>query len=242
MYFYILEAPPTRAVRQTYQKIRDLLTQMSIAGEIVAASPARTPTELAEMGMAEGYSTIVAVGGDHHISEVASAVVGRAVLGVIPINASPLVTDIIGLSGVQEAAMALKQRRLSSQSTVLIEPDTFIFLDTVIETNKLAKISMILDNRVRTHAYFNRLTINRSLEMTLESAHVTEARKVLGLFSVGGDTIKSKSFFHAKTARIITDPLMDVMVAGKTIAKTPIQLRVIPDSLKVITKRGTILE
>lgn len=242
MYYYILETPPTRAVRQTYQKIRDLLTQLSIAGEMVASSPARTPTELAEMGMAKGYSTIVAVGGDYHINEVATAVVGRAALGVIPINASNLVTDIIGLSGIHEAAIALKQRRLSSQSTVLIEPETIIFLDTVIETPKLAKISMILDNRVRTHAYFNKLTINRFLELRLESAHLTEAKKILGIFNTGGRVIHSESHFHAKSARVLVDPPLEATVAGEPIAKTPIQLRLLPDSLKIITKRGTILE
>ena len=242
MYYYILEAPPTRAARQTYQKLRDLLTQLSIAGEMVVASPARNPAELADMGIEKGYSTIVAVGGDFHVNEVATAILGRAVLGVIPIGASQLVTDIIGLTGIKEAALALKQRRLSSQSTVLVEPDTIIFLDSVIRAPRIAKVSMILDNRVRAHAYFNKITINRFLEIRLESEHITEKRKVLGLFSVGGETIHSESLFHAKSARILIDPPMMATIAGEDVAKTPIQLRLLPDSLKVITKRGTILE
>ncbi len=242
MYYYVLEAPSSRATRQLYQKLRDLLTQLSIAGEMVAASPARSAYELSEMGMEKGYSTIVAVGGDHHVNEIATAVLGRAVLGVIPVGASNLVTDIIGYTDMREAANALKQRRLSTQSTVLIEPSTIIFLDTVISTSKLAKISMILDNKVRTHAYFNQLTINRFLQMKLDSFHTTEVKKVFGIFNTGGNVIHSESHFHAKVARIITDPILPVNVSGVAIAESPMQLRLIPDSLKIITKRGTLLE
>jgi len=242
MYYYILEAPSARSVRQNYQKLRDILTQLGIAGEVVSASPARTSTELAEMGIGKGYSTIVAVGGDHHVNEVATAVIGRAVLGIIPVNASPLVTDIVGATDIRDAAEALKFRRLSLQSTVLVEPETIIFLDSVIQTSRLAKISLILDNRVRAHAYFNRLTINRFLELRLESLHVTERRKVLGMFNVGGQPIRSESYFHARNVRIVTDPSLPLTVADLPIAQSPIQLRLMPDSLKVITKRGTVLE
>lgn len=242
MYYYILESAPSRAVRQSYQRLRDILTYLGIAGEMVSASPARTPQELAVMGLEKGYSTIVAVGGDHHVNQVATAVLDQAVLGIVPINASPLVTDIIGCSDLKDAAEALKHRRLSLQSVVVAEPSTIIFLDAAIYSPKLAKISMILDNKVRAHAYFNQLSINRFLELKLESTHETEAKKVFGLFKMGSQTMRSESSFHAKTVRIITDPVLPITVAGLPIAKSPIQLRLIPDSLKVITKRGTVLE
>lgn len=242
MYYYILESAPSRAVRQGYQRLRDTLTHLGIAGEMVSASPARTPEELAEMGLEKGYSTIVAVGGDHHVNQIATAILGRGVLGIVPINASPLVTSIIGCEDIKSAAEALKHRRLSVQSVVLAEPSTIIFLDTVISTPKLAKISLILDNKVRAHAYFNQLLIDRFLNLTLTSTHETETKKVLGLFTVGGQAIRSESSFHAKSVRIVTDPILPLTVAGTPIGKTPAQLRLIPDSLKVITKRGTVLE
>lgn len=255
MYYYILESPQSRGIRQSYQRLRDILTNLSIVGEIVAASPARTPSELTEMGISKGYSTVVAVGGDHHVNEVATAIIAagkgggigdrsitQAVLGVIPVGASSLVTDIIGVSDLKDAAEALKHRRLTLQSTVLVEPNTTIFLDTAITSSRLSKISMVLDNRVRAHAYFNQMIVNRFLQIRLESMHTTEARKVLGLFTVGGETIKSESLFRARHARIITDPILPLTVAGIPITQTPIQLRLVHDSLKVISKRGTVFE
>ncbi len=240
MYYYILEAPSSRAVRQTYQRLRDTLTNFGIAGEMVTASPARNPEELAMIGLEKGYSTIVAVGGDHHINQVATTVMNRAVLGIVPIEASKQVADLIGAGDVKGAAETLKYRRLTLVSTVLIEPDLLLFLDAEIIPPRLAKINLVIDNRVRAFAYFNRAVINRSLEIMIESSHLTEPKKFMGLFTVGGNIIKSVSLFHAKTMRIATDPDLPLLVAGQAITTAPVQLRVLPQSLKVITKRGTI--
>lgn len=242
MYYYILESPGNRAIRQTYQKLRDVLTNLSIVGEIVSANPARTPAELAEMGMQKGYSTIVAVGGDSHINEVATTIVGRAVLGIIPLEASAQVSEIIGTNDIRDAAESLKRRKISLHNTVLIEPETLVFLDAEIQTPNLAKASLVIDNRVRAHAYFNSLIVNRSLEIQLKSIHQTETKKILGIFSTGGKEIVSESHFHGKSVRLITDPITKIRVAGQVIAETPCQFRIIPESLKVITKRGTFLE
>jgi hypothetical protein len=224
MYYYILESPNNRAVRQTYQRLRDTLTNLGIAGEMVAASPARSPEELTEMGLEKGYSTIVAVGGDYHINLVATTVMHRAVLGIIPIQATAQVTDLIGVTDLKAACESLKFRRLSSVNTILIEPDQMLFLNAEIKPEKLAKISLVVDNRARAFAYFNRAVINRDLNITIESEHITEPRKILGLFNVGGNIVRSESLFHARTLRLVT----------------PVQLRLLPESLKVITRRGTV--
>ena len=242
MYYYVLESPSSRAIRQTYQKLRDILTNLGIAGEMVTASPARTPTELTQMGISKGYSTIVAVGGDDHIDEVAIATLGQAVLGVVPINASGLVTEIVGVRDLRDAAESLKRRRLTTHSVVFVEPDNAFFHDATIVAPKLAKVSLVLDNKVRVHTYFNTLNITRSLELRLGSEHVTETKKILGLFTSGGKKVTSESLFHARQVRIVTEPPLPLMVGGTKVAQTPTELRLVPESLKVITKRGTVLE
>jgi len=241
MYYYILESPASRAVRQSYQRLRDILTSFGIAGEMVTSSPARTPEELATMGLEKGYSTIVAVGGDHFANQIARSVIGQAVLGVVPINASRLVTDLIGVNSLRGAAEALKQRRLSEVSTVVAEPDTVIFLEAVIQPARLAKVNLIIDNKLRAYAYFNKLTVDRALNLTLESSHIVEQRRILGLFPVGGNVVKSESHFHGRSVRLSTDPELNLTVAGTAIARTPLQLKLIPSSLKVITRRGTLV-
>lgn len=242
MYYYILESPSSRAVRQTYQKLRDLLTNLGIAGEIVTASPARTPTELAQMGISKGFSTIVAVGGDDHIDELAIASLGKAVLGIVPIDASEEVTNLIGVSDLRGAVDTIKRRLITLHSVVVIEPDSAFFLTGRITAPKLSKISMVLDNKVKVHSYFHSLVVDRTLGVSLRSEHVTEKKKVLGLFSVGGDTLTSESLFHPKQLRIVTEPPMPLYVGQSKVAESPIELRLLPESLKLITKRGTVLE
>jgi len=241
MYYYILESPSSRSVRQQYQRLRDLLTNLGIAGEMVAASPARTPEELTLMGIQKGYSTIVAVGADLHINRIATAIQDRAVLGIIPIDASGYVVEMVGSDDLRQAAQTLKQRRLTNHNLLVIEPDGLAFLDVELNSpDKLAKVSLVLDNRLRGYSYFNHLRINRNLEIDLESSHMTEPRKVLGLFTVGGNLVKSSSHFHAKVAKLVSEPELPLVVAGKVIGKTPAQLRTLPDALKVISRRGTL--
>ena len=242
MYYYVLESPSSRAVRQSYQKLRDILTNLGIAGEMVTASPARTPTELAQMGIAKGYSTIVAVGSDDHIDEIAIAALGKAVFGIIPINASKLVTDIIGARDIRNAAETLKQRRLTSHPLVIIEPDSAFFLDAVIIPPKLSKISLVIDNKVRVHSYFNKLQVDRFLTLRLHSEHKSEPKRIFGLFKTAQEVLKSESLFHSKHVKIITEPSLSLVVGTTKVAQTPIELRLLPDSLKIITRRGTILE
>lgn len=242
MYYYILESPSSRAVRQQYQRIRDILTNLGIGGEMVSASPARTAMELTDTGIQKGYSTIVAVGGDRHVNTVATCLKNRAVLGIIPIEASAEVQELAGTNDLKTACESLKQRRLVSHSLVLAEPDRLIFLDAFIQPPKLAKVNVVVDNRVRANAYFQLIRVNRSLELTIESSYERSARKVLGIFSVKAEPLRSFSSFHGRVIRVLTEPELPLTAGGEAIAQTPIQFRLLPDALKLITRRGTLSE
>jgi len=241
MYYYILEPPNSRAVRQTYQRLRDFLTNLGIAGEMVAASPARTPEELAVMGLEKGYGTIVAVGGDAFANQVAESIIGQAVLGVIPVGDAPQISHLIGTDNMKQAAEFLKFRRLSVFNTVSTDSDGLIFLDCQITPPKLAKINFVVDSKMRGYSYFTNLTITRDLVLKLSSSHKIETKKVLGIFNVGGKDVESESLFHGRSVKLVTEPTLPLTILGRPLAKTPVQLKLNPNSLKVITRRGSIL-
>jgi diacylglycerol kinase family enzyme len=242
MYYYILESPANRAVRTQYQRLRDLLTNLGIGGEMVVASPARTPAELTEIGLEKGYSTIVAVGADGHIDTIATTLKNRAVLGIVPIEASPEVVELVGTNDLKQACEVLKQRRVTVHSLVLAEPDRLLFLDALIRPQSLAKVNVVVDNRVRANAYFQQIRVTRTLEVIIESSYERQVKKVLGLFAVKGDPLRSYTRFHGRVIRILTEPELSLTVAGQSVAETPIQFRLVPDALKLITRRGTLLE
>ncbi|MDP3992821.1 MAG: hypothetical protein Q8Q05_01240, partial [bacterium] len=126
-------------------------------------------------------------------------------------------------------------------NTVTADPDSLIFLDAVIEPPKLAKISFVIDGKLRGYAYFNKLTVTRNLEIKIESEHLVEPKKILGLFSTGGTVVRSLSQFHGRNIRLTAEPELAILIDGRPVARTPLQLRLNPNSLKVITKRGSIL-
>ncbi|MEX2361942.1 MAG: hypothetical protein WD544_02075, partial [Patescibacteria group bacterium] len=139
-------------------------------------------------------------------------------------------------------AESLKKRRLTTHSVVVIEPDSAFFLDAHILPPKIAKVSLVIDNKVRVHSYFNTLRIDRGLNIFIESAHVSEPKKIFGLFKRASETLTSQSTFHAKQVRIVTEPALALIVGNAKVAQTPLELRLLPESLKLITKRGTVLE
>jgi hypothetical protein len=99
-----------------------------------------------------------------------------------------------------------------------------------------------VDNRVRANAYFQQIRVTRTLEVIIESSYERQVKKVLGLFAVKGDPLRSYTRFHGRVIRILTEPELSLTVAGQSVAETPIQFRLVPDALKLITRRGTLLE
>lgn len=241
MYYYILESPSTKGTIQTYNRLKDALNFLGIAGEFAMANPARTPTELCKMALQKGYTTVVAVGGDKTINEVAKTIIGQAVLGIVPIGASGQITRMIGGDDLKTATEALKQRHVVEVNTVLAEPDTILFLDTIIYSQNPAKIYMVVDNKLKVQAYFNEIVIDKNLNVSVKGEFLSRDKAgMFGFLGIGKKTISSESLFHGKVVKIMTEPVMTLYSGVDAIGRTPAALRLIPESLKIITRRGNI--
>jgi len=240
MYYYILESPTSRNARNVYNHLRDDLTYLGITGEITVANPARPAHELVKIAIARGYTTIVVVGGDKIINDVATLVLDRVVLGVVPVDASPEVTELFGVTQPKEALEAVKNRRISECNLTLIEPNNLIFLDVEVTSPNLVKAQFVIENKVKGQAYFNRITVSRDLEIRIHSIHKVAQPKIFGLFSGGSKDVASDSLFTPKNARLITEPSLPITCCGAQVSQTPASFRLLPDALKIITKRGTI--
>jgi len=240
MYYYIFESPSNRAIRGTYQKIREQLGQLGIAGEYVQTSPARSGAELALQGIERGYSTIIAIGQDKHFYEIAEVAVSRAVLGIIPINASEDITGIIGTNSIKDAIESIKQRRVILLPSVTVDSERTIILKAKLTHERMFKLNLILDNKARVFAYCNEVTLTSALDVYIRSVHEAVKKSFFGLFGSKTVLVESLSHFHAQICRITTDPPLPLRAAGLELAQTPVTLKIAPDTLKLIVKRGTI--
>ncbi len=91
------------------------ITDLGLQGKIVRLALFRNPDELIRDEVAGGVKTVVVVGNDETIHKVANAVVDSgAVLGIIPIGGSNILSKILGIPRGVEACDSLAKRNIES--------------------------------------------------------------------------------------------------------------------------------
>lgn len=87
---------------------RELLTRHGIRADFFVTERAAHATELAKQAVADGYTRILAAGGDGTVAEVAESLVGtRAVLGVMPLGSVMNVARMLSVPRDLEGAAAV---------------------------------------------------------------------------------------------------------------------------------------
>lgn len=241
MYYYIMEQPNSLSERKRQQKIKDILSNLGIAGEIVTPSPARSVDELTEIGISKGYSTIVAIGDERHTSKILSNILGKdIVLGLVPLD-EPMLSDLIGAPTIEDACQTLKYRKLRTLDIAKIEPKKYFLTKATISNAKIFKAKIKSPNfLIETPA--SQICIFRDLEIIIsdQSRGKNFFKKFfLWLFGKKEKDIYS-SRFKGKKLLIETTQSMPVKVGNEAIAKTPISIRLLPEALKIIVSRANI--
>jgi len=247
MYYYILEQPKSRNVQVAQDKIKNILENVGIAGEIVTVSPARTTEELVEMGLFKQYNTIVAVGSDRHINKIATGLRHKnCAMGIIPINTSDLIYKLIGTTDLKEACENLKFRRLREINMGLIEPNKYFITQAEIQTNVSREATVTIINpgsdSYQAESTFSEIIISRSLYIFISDKYKdSNFLKNTWNWFTGNKTEESvSSILRGKKIKIETNEPMPVTMDGEIIAKTPIVAALLPRVLNVITKPARI--
>lgn len=234
MYYYIFQSPKKYSENKIHERIKNILTVLGISGEITIVSPARSATELALMGVEKGYSTIVTVGSDEIVNEVASSICGSgAVLGVVPVEATEDIHDLIGTKDIKEACESLKKRKLKTINMGFIEPDTNFLTRVYIESNKRLSIQAEI-NDFYFESNADKIIINHDLHVKL--INFKEKGFLDNLFDMFGNksNIENYSSFNAERLRLRTHEIIPVKIGNSTITKTPIVVYRNPEALKII--------
>ncbi len=243
MYYYIMDSPKDAAEKKAQEKIKDYLGLLGIAGETVLVSPARSAEELTNMGLEKKYSTIVAVGGDRLVNKIASLIQGTdIVLGVIPINASPIIQNIIGTNDIKQACENLRFRKLKEVNLAHIEPNKYYLTDALIINEKPFNTQITIDD-FYFEAQATEINVDANLNLVIQDEATNNGfmKKLFG-FLGGKETQKNISSFHGKKIRINTSELLPVIVDGEIVAKTPIAVKIKQKALKIIIARDKIVE
>lgn len=250
MYYYIFEQPKATAARNLQDKIKEILVEYGIAGELNTASPARPLEELTRVGLEKDCSTLVAVGSDYHINRVASAIKDcflrdfrkEVALGMVPTDEHSNIGERLEFENYKIACEALKYRRLQECDLGYLEPAGIHFLTSAeIHLQNPVSISLQVDRWESTVPITDLIIFN---DLTLTFHNRLDEQKISKRF---WDWLFAKpivpnqiSIFKAKIIEVRANQHLTVTIEGTPVAKTPVSFYRRPKALKIIVKRDKI--
>jgi len=247
MYYYIFASPKSPAERAYFGRIRDIVREFGISGEMTQASPARSPEELAKMGLEKGNTTIIAVGSDTHVNKIVSQVVKEPpnfafALGIVATEPNSLLYERWGFKKPDDACEMLKFRRLVKFDVGLIEPDHYFLTSARIECKKPTRINLEVDHWKAT-AIVNRVEISGNLYILLERFMKERSIIKSALNFLKGEVaaVADRSIFRGRIIRISSLELLPVYVGDEVVAKTPVNIYRKLNALNIITKRDKMV-
>lgn len=246
MYYYIVDPPQTKADQQIVSALRNRLIPEGLAGEFVFRTPGQSAGVLADKALAQGFSTIVSVGSDALAGELAAALYDQpSALGIVPINATSALHDIIGYSDWKEAVSALRARKIALRDLGTINGELCFITEIEIRAPKTTHF----------HIHMNRYTASiEAKNIFIKLSNDNPPFDVPGVLNFAVPELVRTSFFswnkqasttlstllRGEQAVIQADIEAEAIYGGMVIAKTPISLAIVPQAIRMIvaTKRS----
>ncbi len=178
MYYYFYDAflnNNNRWQKQLY-KIENRTVDLGINGKIGRGSILLNPEKLIQEEIANGATTIVAVGNDQTVSKILKGIAGsKATLGIIPLGKNNKIAEILGIPEGVEACNVLSQRRL--QKIDLMEANGQFFLSQIKMELKKPRIScegkyeikiLTQQNKITAYNLANKKALQKQLPLAKE--------------------------------------------------------------------------
>ncbi len=242
MYFYVLETPTSTRLRKLDEQLLTLLRGYGVAGEVALSNPARPATELARAGLAKGYETIVAIGGDRVINGVAQVVQStRAVMGIVPIDAHPRIQQLIGAVTPEAACELLRHRRIMRTDITFIDPGRYFLTEARIAIAGELPVRIHVDDVVLETA-ITRLSLfgDGTLELVNDRLGRSTLQTLVDRLLGRPKPPANRSRIAGSYLTVAANRTIPVRIANETVGHTPFVAAVKPAALKLIVHRGTI--
>lgn len=242
MYYYITEPARSREDQQAEERIRELLIRHSIAGEFVTTSPTRGVEELAEMGVAKKYTTLVAVGSEPFLNQLGTLLAGTPyVFGAIPVRRPDALASVNGIRTHEEAVEALKFRRVRAVPICRIEPNKFFLSELrMTATSDVGARIRIDDALIECTCREIVLTGSGTMDVQHVRQPAASGNVFRQLFGQRPKEVVETSHFHGHVLAIETNQPQPFYLGSELFARTPLAATTIPSSLKMITRRDTV--
>lgn len=247
MYLYIYDTfLNDKKYSPLLSKIESRLADLEIKGKISHLNILKNMDEIVNDGIKQGVETVVAVGDDQTFSKIVNIIADKEVtLGIIPINDDSKIAQILGIPAGEAACDVLAQRLIRKldlgkinhqyflDSATIYNPDITIHFDKfqISPTTRHAIVSLCNLGFLTANQtiYQNKVSIPND---GLLEAVIAPLKK--GFFSKVKQ-INKQSVFQFKKIKITSkgEPAT-VTIDQQAVFKTPIEVSVAPQKLRVI--------
>lgn len=251
MYYYIFDVCQCKNKVQA-EKIKDYLAFLGIGGEYVFPSQARTAAELVRDALSRDFSTIVAIGNDALINNVATELVGeRAAFGIVPLNASESINQLVNGFDWRQAASNLRYRKIKEIKLGQMENGRHFLTEVQLDVSGAANVTLEFDTFI-AQSKVKRLVISNlnpnqdktkldllDIYMSSEgSSNGSIVKRFLKYFDGNlKDPSLSNSFFQAKRVRIFSQKNLNFTIDREAVGNTPQLICTSPKPLRLIINR-----
>jgi len=260
MYYYIFEPAQNKGEVNRQEDIKAILQKNQVAGEFVTLSLAEKPQDLAKIGLRRGFSTIVGVGNNSLINQVARALINTDyTLGIVPIDPKSSFLKMIGAKDYEEACLALPKRRVTRIDTALINNQHSLVTQAIIrpKSRQPELIRINFENHYRTEVRLNEILIsnigvNLKAQKIRNSTHddlvdiyipakANIRRGIWAVFSrLKQENREKGSLFHVKKGTIESRKTLEMIIDSRIIGSSPFEIQSVPRSLNIIVKREEV--
>jgi hypothetical protein len=246
MYYYLFEPPKEAKDYERSAQVKEYLSQLGIAGEMVSPLPGKSVEDLVTSAISKRYSTVIAVGGMELANRVARALEPHdAVFGIIPLKPHEDIAALIGTSDWKQAAENLKRRRCQSVRLGSLQ-DSFCFLTParvrvsggfVLQTPDFdVEGQDLLISVAPTYADEHS---EPRFSITLEPFSPAK-RGLLGNLFSRRPSAPAESRFLSDEAVLHTDTPASIEIAGVSLTTTPANFKMQERSIRLIVGKNEI--
>jgi hypothetical protein len=225
--------------------IETRITDLGLSGKIVKLGIMKNVHDMVINEIRRGAKTIVAVGNDHTVQSILTALVGTEVpLGIIPLDGENQIAAKLGINDADEACDILSARRIEHLDMGKVNDVYFLShisiagQGTTIEIENKYTIESDSDSEIYVinldikNIFSNHGFKSNPHDNMLELAIMQKVRRGL-MFShntVGG--------FFAFPRMKITNKKYPLMIGDTFSIKTPVMVIAVPAAIKVIVGKG----
>ena len=253
MYYYIFDIRQCKNKAQA-ERIKDYLGELGIGGEYVFPSQARTAKELVNDALNRDFSTVVAIGSDNIISEVAQELVGeKAAFGILPINASDSINNLISGRDWRQAAKNLRFRKIKECFLGCFENGHHFLTSTCLQISSPINLTLEFDNFI-AQSRTSRICISNLsgepsdqdpvLKIEMVSEDQNEGNIIGKIFRYLDNTSKNpelkKSLFFCHRLRVFSQKKANFIINNQIVAVTPQLISISQKKLRLIVNREII--